>query len=107
MEKIKVPNDIREYEDKLKIGISLTYREWISVALTLIVPWLLNKQLILLRAPELLRNVIIYGLVFMFACYGFMNFYGMKFEKFIFYFLRYLFSPTKEIQKKEGDLLDL
>lgn len=107
MEKIKVPNDIREYEDKLKIGISLTYREWISVVLTVIIPWVLNKRLILLRVSELFRNTIVYGLVIIFAFYGFMNMYGMRFEKFIFYFLRYLFSPTKKVQKKEGDLLDL
>jgi len=107
LKKIKVPKDIREYEDKLKLGVSLTYREWIAVGLTLIIPWYLNRQLILMRISELMRNTIVYSLVALFALYGFTNLYGMKFEKFLFYFIKYLIKPAKKVRKKEGDLLEI
>lgn len=106
MLRVKVPKDIREYEEQIKFLISLTYREWISVALILLIP-LLNRRLILLRVDKSYREIIIWVLVFFLGATGFANINGMRLEKLIYYFIRYLIMPAKRLFKKEGDLLEI
>ena len=108
MRNVKIPKDVRQYEEKIKFMISLTYREWIAIIAVIIIPYFTNRRLILLRIPDTLRQFIVWGLVVVFACYGFWEMYNLKFEKFIFYKLRYLFTSTKEkVEIQEGDLFEL
>ncbi len=96
MIEVRIPKEIREYEDKIFMG--MTVRQLVTTLMSMIISVFLFTNLKYIINIDILSYIII-GFDCLVLSIGWVEYNGMKMEKFIFvYFEMYFFSQKRYYQ---------
>jgi len=104
MKKIKVPHDIREHKSKFKF---FTYRQWVAIIGALALPFLINRQMTLMRFSQLVRNIVNYSLLTIIGGIGFFKYKGLMFESLLLKIIETFFQKKYKKRDQEGGSLNV
>jgi len=96
MIEVRIPNEIKRYKETWYFGLNIRQMICVGIALILNIPLFLYYRNSI--NPDLLGYLVI-GITCIFGSIGFFEYNGMKFEKFVWVWLKFRFTPQLRLYK--------